>query len=79
VCCFLKRLRRLIKNFEFFRGGAIFLEDGVEMGNVLRGNLAVFVQTSSSLLNEDLTPAAIWVSSNVKNNSHTRMYSRASR
>ncbi|CAF3091006.1 unnamed protein product [Rotaria socialis] len=41
-------------------GGAIFLEDGVEVGNVLRGNLAVFVQTSSSLLNEDLTPAAIW-------------------
>ncbi|CAM4838655.1 unnamed protein product, partial [Rotaria magnacalcarata] len=41
-------------------GGAIFLEDGVEVGNVLRGNLAVFVKTSSSLLNEDLTPAAIW-------------------
>ncbi len=43
------------------RGGAIFLEDGVEMGNVLRGNLAVFVRTSSSLLNEDVTPAAFWV------------------
>lgn len=44
-----------------FRGGAIFLEDGVEVGNVLRGNLAVFVRTSSSLLNEDVTPAAFWV------------------
>jgi hypothetical protein len=44
------------------RGGAMFLEDGVEIGNVFRGNLAVFVQTSSSLLNEDVTPAAIWVS-----------------
>ncbi len=66
-------------NFDFFRGGAIFLEDGVEVGNVLRGNLAVFVQTSSSLLNEDVTPAAIWVSSNVKSNSQTRRYSRTYR
>ena len=44
-----------------FRGGAFFLEDGVEVGNVLSGNLAVFVRTSSSLLNEDVTPAAFWV------------------
>ena len=44
------------------RGGALFLEDGVETGNVLRGNLAVYVRTSSSLLNEDVTPAAFWVS-----------------
>ncbi|CAF3637436.1 unnamed protein product [Rotaria sp. Silwood1] len=42
-------------------GGAMFLEDGVEIGNVLRGNLAVYVRTSSSLLNEDVTPAAFWV------------------
>jgi len=42
-------------------GGAMFLEDGVEIGNVLRGNLAVFVRTSSSLLNDDVTPAAFWV------------------
>ena len=42
-------------------GGAMFLEDGVEIGNILRGNLAVFVRTSSSLLNEDVTPAAFWV------------------
>ena len=39
----------------------MFLEDGVEIGNVLSGNLAVFVRTSSSLLNEDVTPAAFWV------------------
>ena len=45
----------------WFRGGAMFLEDGVEVGNVFRGNLAVFVRTSSSLLNEDVTPAAFWV------------------
>ena len=37
-------------------GGAFFLEDGVEIGNVLQYNLAVFVQASSSLLNEDVTP-----------------------
>ncbi|CAF3424464.1 unnamed protein product [Rotaria sp. Silwood1] len=36
-------------------------EDGVETGNILNGNLAVFVRTSSSLLNEDVTPAAFWV------------------
>lgn len=40
----------------------MFLEDGIEVGNVFRGNLAVFVRTSSSLLNEDVTPAAFWVS-----------------
>jgi hypothetical protein len=49
------------------------------VGNILRGNLAVFVQASSSLLNEDLTPAAIWVSSYIKMKSHTRTYSCASR
>lgn len=37
-------------------GGAYFLEDGVEIGNVFKNNLAVFVKTSSSLLNEDMTP-----------------------
>ena len=42
----------------------MFLEDGVEQGNTLRGNLAVFVRTSSSLLNEDVTPAAFWVIKN---------------
>ncbi|CAF0745209.1 unnamed protein product [Adineta steineri] len=42
-------------------GGAVFLEDGVETFNTLSYNLLVFVRTSSSLLNEDVTPAAIWV------------------
>lgn len=37
-------------------GGAYFLEDGVEIGNKFLYNLAVFVKTSSSLLNEDATP-----------------------
>lgn len=43
------------------RGNAFFLSDGIEIGNVFRGNLAIFVKASSSLLNEDLTPAAFWV------------------
>lgn len=42
-------------------GGAYFLEDGIEIGNVFKNNLAIFVKTSSSLLNEDVTPAAFWV------------------
>lgn len=37
------------------------LEDGVEIGNVFKNNLVVFVQSSSSLLNEEITPAAFWV------------------
>ena len=41
-------------------GGAFFLEDGVEIGNTLQYNLAVFVQTSSSLINEDITPGYIY-------------------
>ena len=42
-------------------GGAFFLEDGVEMGNVFQYNLAVFVKSSTSLQNDDITPAAYWV------------------
>ncbi|XP_078542271.1 fibrocystin-L [Lissotriton helveticus] len=42
-------------------GGAFFIEDGIEHGNVLQYNLAVFVKQSTSLLNDDITPAAFWV------------------
>ena len=42
-------------------GGAIFLEDGIETGNTFDSNLAIFVRTSSSLLNFDITPAAFWI------------------
>ena len=59
---------------KFFRGGAIFLEDGVETGNVLYGNLAVYVRTSSSLLNEDVTPAAFWVILKKKINNSFKMH-----
>lgn len=37
-------------------GGAYFLEDGVEIGNIFQYNLAVFVIPSSSGIIEDLSP-----------------------
>ena len=43
------------------KGHGFFLEDGVETGNIIRYNLAVFVRSSSSLLNVDVTPAAFWI------------------
>ncbi|XP_035685638.1 fibrocystin-L-like [Branchiostoma floridae] len=42
-------------------GGAFFIEDGIETGNVLQYNLALFVKASTSLLNDDITPAGYWV------------------
>ncbi|XP_076865903.1 fibrocystin-L-like isoform X2 [Brachyhypopomus gauderio] len=42
-------------------GGAFFIEDGIETGNVLQYNLAIFVRQSTSLLNDDVTPAGYWV------------------
>ncbi|XP_030002867.1 PKHD1 like 1, tandem duplicate 2 [Sphaeramia orbicularis] len=42
-------------------GGAFFIEDGIETGNIVQYNLAVFVKQSTSLLNDDVTPAAYWV------------------
>lgn len=37
------------------------MEDGIETGNFVRYNLAIFVKPSSSTLNVDITPAAYWV------------------
>ena len=42
-------------------GHAYFLEDGVETGTIIQDNLGVFVRSSSSLLNVDVTPATFWV------------------
>ena len=42
-------------------GGAIFLEDGIETENIFQYNLAVFVKPSTSLRNDDVTPASFWV------------------
>ncbi|CAL1525941.1 unnamed protein product, partial [Lymnaea stagnalis] len=41
-------------------GGAFFLEDGDEIGNTFQYNLAVFVKSSTSLRNDDITPAGFW-------------------
>ncbi|XP_066278772.1 fibrocystin-L-like [Branchiostoma lanceolatum] len=53
----------LIEHNVFFNimGGAMFLEDGIETRNVFQYNLGVFVKSSTSLLNDDITPAAYWV------------------
>ncbi|XP_066276424.1 fibrocystin-L-like [Branchiostoma lanceolatum] len=42
-------------------GGAFFIEDGIETGNIIQYNLALFVRASTSLLNDDITPAGYWV------------------
>ncbi|ESO84871.1 hypothetical protein LOTGIDRAFT_131466, partial [Lottia gigantea] len=41
-------------------GGSFFLEDGIEHGNIFQYNCALFTRSSSSLLNDDVTPAAFW-------------------
>ncbi|XP_057211103.1 fibrocystin-L-like [Triplophysa rosa] len=43
------------------KGGAFFITDGTETGNILQNNLAVFVKLSTRLQNDDVTPAAFWV------------------
>ncbi|CAL8088348.1 unnamed protein product [Calicophoron daubneyi] len=42
-------------------GGALFLEDGIEHGNVIQYNLFVYVRKTTSLLNDDVVPAAYWI------------------
>ena len=42
-------------------GHAYFLEDGIEQHNTIQDNLGVFVRSSSSLLNVDITPATFWI------------------
>ncbi|CAH1247131.1 PKHD1L1 [Branchiostoma lanceolatum] len=42
-------------------GGAIFIEDGIETGNVIQYNFLAFVRSSTSLLNDDIMPAAMWL------------------
>ena len=43
------------------KGLSFFIEDGLEVHNTIRQNLAVYTRQSSSLLNPDVTPAAFWV------------------
>jgi len=42
-------------------GGAVFLEDSIEQNNTLQYNLLAWVHATSSLLNDDITPAAFWI------------------
>lgn len=42
-------------------GNAYFMEDGIEIGNIIQYNLGIFVKSSSSELNVDITPATYWV------------------
>eukprot|EP00795_Rhopilema_esculentum_P009048 gene9048-16692_t len=42
-------------------GNAFFMENGIEIGNVIQYNLGIFVKPSSSTLNVDITPATYWV------------------
>lgn len=52
----------ILKNVAYdVMGGALFLEDGIETNNTYDSNAVVFVKASSSLLNDDITPAAYWV------------------
>ena len=41
-------------------GGAIFIEDGIETGNIIQYNMVVFVRQSTSLLNDDITPGEVY-------------------
>jgi hypothetical protein len=43
------------------RGNAFFMEDGIETGNIIQYNLGIFVISSTSTLNVDVTPASYWV------------------
>lgn len=42
-------------------GHTFFLEDGVETGNVITGNLGLLTWPSYALLNTDTTPAVFWI------------------
>lgn len=53
-------------------GGAFFFEDGIETGSVVQYNLLVFVRESSSLQNDDVTPAAYWVTNPDNTIQHNR-------
>ena len=44
------------------RGSSFQLQDSVEVGNTFRNNLAVLVQPSLALVNEDFTPGTLIVS-----------------
>jgi len=42
-------------------GHTFFLEDGVEQGNYITGNLGMLTYPSNALLNTDTSPAVFWI------------------
>ncbi|KAG2448780.1 hypothetical protein HYH02_006132 [Chlamydomonas schloesseri] len=42
-------------------GHTFFLEDGIETGNIIEGNLGFSTKASPALLNTDTTPATFWI------------------
>ncbi|EFJ47178.1 hypothetical protein VOLCADRAFT_92358 [Volvox carteri f. nagariensis] len=65
--------RAIIQNVTAYHtmGHTFFLEDGIESGNLIEGNLAIHVKVSDALLNTDTSPAAFWITNpnnTVRNN-----------
>lgn len=53
---------RLINNFAYnCKGHNFFIEDAIEVNNVIQNNLAMKTTRSWSLLNTDQTPASFWI------------------
>jgi hypothetical protein len=44
-----------------YTGHTFFLEDGIEQGNYITGNLGMLTRPSQALLNTDTTPAVFWI------------------
>ena len=43
------------------KGLSFFVEDGIEINNIIQYNLAVYTRQSNSLLNPDIQPGAFWI------------------
>ena len=43
------------------KGLSFFVEDGVEIDNIIQYNLAVYTRQSNSLLNPDIQPGSFWI------------------
>lgn len=54
-------VRVLYNNYYNVMGGTVFLEDGIETKNRIEWNVVVFTISSTSLQNDDITPAAFWI------------------
>lgn len=54
-------------------GGAIFIENGIERFNKITYNFATFVRSSQALLNDDITPATIWITNPQNTVSHNHV------